>query len=149
MRPARRISTVREESRRPKQRCAESRFFPNLPRWRLSWGGPSRPGGEELLRLVRPAASWWGDGKDIKAAGRAPVHPVREAAHLGVPALAGVRAHSVGQGAYLAECLQDHPSGAAAVGADGGVAAVGLEFVLLTRRADKAIGGFHAVSSCP
>ena len=70
--------------------------------------------------------------------------PSGEAAHLRVSALAGVRAHGVGQRAYLAECLEDHPSEAAASGADDGVADVGLEFVRLARRADEAVRVFHA-----
>jgi len=108
-----------------------------------------QPGAEEVLRFMGPARAWRRDGKDFQAACRAPVHPVREAAHLRVSALAGVCAHGVGQGAYLAECLEDDPSEAAASGTDDGVAAVGLEFVRLARRADEAVRVFHAGSFRP
>jgi hypothetical protein len=66
-----------------------------------------------------------------------------------VSALAGVCAYGVRQGAYLAEGLEEPPIKAAAVGAEGGAAAVGLKFVHLAQGADEVIGGFHAVSSSP
>jgi hypothetical protein len=40
---------------------------------------------------------------DLRAASGAVEHPVRQAAHLGMAALAGVLTHSVGQGGYLLE----------------------------------------------
>jgi hypothetical protein len=46
-------------------------------------------------------------------------------------ALAGVCAYGVRKGTYLREGLEEHRTEAAAVGADGGVAAVGLELVHL------------------
>lgn len=50
-----------------------------------------------------------------------------------MPALAGVWAYGVRQGAYLAEGLEEHSAEAAALGAEGGVATVGLELVNLAQ----------------
>lgn len=50
----------------------------------------------------RRSPSWVPDGKDLGAARRAPVYPVREAPHLRMTALAGVRTDRLGQSGYLA-----------------------------------------------
>jgi hypothetical protein len=60
-----------------------------------------------------------------------------------------VWAYGVRQGAYLAEGLEEHSAEAAALGAEGGVATVGLELVNLAQGADEVMSGFHVVSSGP
>jgi hypothetical protein len=52
-----------------------------------------------------------GDGKDFRAAGRAPVHLIRQTSHLRVAALlAGVPTESIGQLGYLMERLEEIPA---------------------------------------
>ena len=86
---------------------------------------------------------------DFRAAGRTPVHPVREAPHLRVPALAGVASGGVGQPGYRRERLQEcHAEYASAVFAAGRVATEGLEFVRLAERTGEGAmpggeGVFH------
>ena len=50
------------------------------------------------------------DRQDLRAAGRTPVHVVRKAPHLRVPALAGVATDRVWEPGYLAEGLEKHPT---------------------------------------
>jgi len=74
-------------------------------------------------------------------------HPVGQAAHLGVTALASVCTYGAWQGAYLTETLQEHSTKVAAVGAEGRVAAVGIKLVYLTQMADKGVSVFDLLSS--
>ena len=86
---------------------------------------------------------------DFRAAGRTPVHPVGQAPHLRVPALAGVASGGVGQPGYGRERLQERPAEyASAVFAAGRVASEGLEFVRLAERTGEMVesrgeGVFH------
>jgi hypothetical protein len=72
----------------------------------------------QLLRGHRPEGQL--GGKDLRAAGRAPVHAVRQLAHLRVPALAGVAADDVGKLHYPLERLQERPAEEAAAGPAAG-----------------------------
>jgi hypothetical protein len=49
-------------------------------------------------------------GKHLCAAGRAPIHPVREMPHLGMSALAGVMADGVWKIGYPTEGLKKRPA---------------------------------------
>lgn len=81
------------------------------------------------------------DGKDFRATGRAPVHAIGEAAHLGVTALAGMTAHGVRQFGYPAERIQERPTDEAPAGlASGGVASEGSELVHLAKGAAEGAG---------
>jgi len=62
-------------------------------------------------------------------------------------ALASVCTYGVWQGAYLTEALQEHSTKVAAVGAEGGLAAVGVKLVYLTQRADEGVSVFDLLSS--
>src|SRR5215211_4743571 len=90
-------------------------------------------------------------GSEVLPAGRAPVHAVRELAHLRVPALAGVAADDVGQFDYLMERLQERPAEEASAGpAAGRVVSEGSEFIDLAERAGERVrpggeGVFHLV----
>jgi hypothetical protein len=68
-------------------------------------------------------------------------HPVGQAAHLGVAALAGMRAQSAWQGDYLLECQQHRR--AQDVSALSAVRVLIADWVKLPRfahRADKVVG---------
>ena len=90
-------------------------------------------------------------GKDLRAAGRAPVHAVRQLAHLRVPALAGVAADDVGKLDYPLEGLQECPAQEAPAGpAAGRVMSEWSELIDFTERAGERVipggeGVFHLV----
>jgi hypothetical protein len=68
-------------------------------------------------------------------------HPIRQAAHLGVSALAGVLARGVWQRDYLLQGQQHRGTQYAATRAAAGTfAAEGLQLTHLANRADKVIG---------
>ncbi len=81
------------------------------------------------------------EGGDLRAASGAVEHPVGQAAHLGVAALAGVPAQSIWQGDYLLE----GPQGGNVNGADARAAADRdapgeTQLTRFAERADYGIG---------
>jgi hypothetical protein len=79
-------------------------------------------------------------GRDLRAAVRAAVDPVGEAAHLGMPALAGVTAGCVGEPGDAMERPQKRPAEhAPAVLAAGRAVSEGLELVRLAERAGEGV----------
>jgi hypothetical protein len=55
-------------------------------------------------------------GKNLRTAGRTPIHFVWKASHLRVTTLAGVTTHGVRQFEYLPQCLQERSGEEAAAG---------------------------------
>src|SRR5215203_5941475 len=114
-------------------------------------------------RTSRTGKRWCGSGvpcpssqldrNDLGAAGRAPVHTVWEAAHLRVPALAGVAADGIRQPDDPLQRLEERAAEKAAAGITASrVVSEGSKLVRLTERAHEKVrlGServFHLVSS--
>jgi hypothetical protein len=99
------------------------------------------------LRMLKPLLY----GKNLRTAGRTPIHFVWQASHLRVTTLTGVTAHGVRQFEYLAQRFQKRSGEEVpAESAMKCVVSEGLQFGVLTERAAQRVElGSHRIMHSP